>query len=104
MEFASFRALTAPGGMRKVGIGCLPRLVMWTRRLCMPVFICLGAAWPALAAPPKRVLVLYENGRLLPANIEGDRGLNETIAASGVPVDVRAEFLDYPDFGGGSYI
>ena len=56
------------------------------------------------AEPPKRVLVLYENSRLLPANIEGDRGLMDAISSSGIPVDVRAEFLDYPDFGGDQFV
>jgi len=28
-----------------------------------------------MAATPRNVLVLYSNGRLLPANIEGDGGL-----------------------------
>jgi signal transduction histidine kinase len=52
----------------------------------------------------KRVLVVYENNRILPANIEGDRGLNEAIASSGRAVSIRAEFLDYPDFGGVDYV
>ncbi|MGH6644398.1 MAG: sensor histidine kinase, partial [Bradyrhizobium sp.] len=68
------------------------------------MLVCLISLSSARAEGPKRVLVLYENSRLLPANIEGDRGLNEVVASSGVPVDVRAEFLDYPDFGGDSYV
>jgi len=51
----------------------------------------------------KLVLVLYENGRLLPANIEADRGLNQAIASTGSAVDFNSEFLDYPRFGGDAY-
>jgi signal transduction histidine kinase len=87
-----------------VGKGRLRRLRSLTRHFCTLVLVCLWAASPVRAEPPKRVLVLYENSRLLPANIEGDRGLNEVIASSGLPVDVRAEFLDYPDFGGDAHV
>src|SRR5262245_38454035 len=52
----------------------------------------------------RQVLVLYENNRLLPANVEADRGLNKVIAGFGSPVEVSAEFLDYPRFGGESYV
>jgi hypothetical protein len=52
----------------------------------------------------KQVLVLYENNRLLPANIEADRGLNRVVAEFGSPVEVSAEFLDYPRFGGEGYV
>src|SRR4029078_5941866 len=51
-----------------------------------------------------RVLVLYENNRLLPANVEADRGLNRLIGSFGKPVEVSAEFLDYPRFGGDEYV
>ena len=50
------------------------------------------------------VLVLYSNGRLLPANVEGDRGLHQAV---GSPADRPAllfyEFLDAPRFGGKAY-
>ena len=58
----------------------------------------------ALAAPAgetRHVLVLYANQRLLPANIEIDRGLHETIASS---TELSAEFLDYPRFSGELYV
>jgi signal transduction histidine kinase len=61
-------------------------------------------ASPAAMAEAKRVLVLYENNRLLPANVEGDRGFSDAIGSGREPVDVRAEFLDYPDFGGDDYV
>ena len=72
--------------------------------LCVIAALHFCALSTAYAQAPKRVLVLYENSRLLPANIEGDRGFNEVVASSGVPVDVRAEFLDYPDFRGNDYV
>ena len=84
--------------------GCLPQLFIRGAVFSLPVSILLCVAWPVQAAAAKKVLVLYENGRMLPANVEGDRGLNEVIEASGAPVEVRAEFLDYPDFGGDSYV
>jgi signal transduction histidine kinase len=58
----------------------------------------------AQAEMAKQVLVLYENNRLLPANVEADRGLNRVIAGFGSPVEVGAEFLDYPRFGGEEYV
>ena len=61
---------------------------------------------PALAASEtKNVLVLYSNGRLLPANVEADRGIRETIRSSEHrPVVVFDEFLDAPRFGGPDYV
>src|SRR4029453_13551036 len=58
----------------------------------------------AQAETAKQVLVLYENNRLLPANVEADRGLNRVITGFGSPVEVGAEFLDYPRFGGEEYV
>lgn len=59
----------------------------------------------ALAAEKvKRVLVLFANNRLLPADIEADKGLREVIASSGIGTDVRTEFLDYPDFSGDAHL
>jgi signal transduction histidine kinase len=61
-----------------------------------------GICLPAIAAGETRnVLVLYSNGRLLPANIEADRGLREAIRTpEGRPVIMYDEFLDVPRFGG----
>ncbi|WP_300336321.1 ATP-binding protein [Accumulibacter sp.] len=60
---------------------------------------------PLLAdAPSRNVLVIYANGRLLPANFEADGGLRETIrTSSGRPVSIFDEFLDAPNFGGDAY-
>jgi signal transduction histidine kinase len=58
----------------------------------------------AAAAEAKNVLVLFSNARLLPANVEAEGALRETLAkAQGGPVDVFAEFLDAPHFEGERY-
>ena len=64
-----------------------------------------GAGPPALAAAEARnVLVVYSNGRLLPANVEGDRGLHEAVRApTEHPVQLFYEFLDAPRFEGEAY-
>jgi signal transduction histidine kinase len=58
-------------------------------------------ALAALAGETRHVLVLYSNNRLLPANLEFEAGLRETLANS---TELSAEFLDYPRFDGESYI
>jgi len=59
------------------------------------------AAW---AAPARNVLVLYSYSRLLPANVEADRAFGETFAARPeLGVEMFAEFLDRPRFGGEAY-
>ncbi|MBK6556520.1 MAG: GHKL domain-containing protein [Comamonadaceae bacterium] len=51
------------------------------------------------------VLVIYSNGRLLPANVEADRGLREGLAAAAGPAaNVFDEFLDVPRFGGAEFV
>jgi hypothetical protein len=55
-------------------------------------------------AQPKSVLVIYSNGRLLPANFEVDRGIRAAISTSTVgPVALYDEFLDQPRFEGDTY-
>lgn len=50
------------------------------------------------------VLVFYSNGRLFPANVEGDRGLHRAVLADASrPVALFYEFLDAPRFGGLSF-
>ena len=67
----------------------------------------LAACWLLLAsvAPAageaRDVLVLYSNNRLLPANIEGDRGLREALPEG---AELSAEFLDYPRITGEAYL
>ena len=63
-------------------------LVAWMLQSFTGRFSCLWLlAWGFALAPlaamadPKaaNVLVIYSNGRLLPANVEGDRGLREAL-------------------------
>jgi signal transduction histidine kinase len=63
-------------------------------------------ALPAAAEEKARnVLVLYSNSRLLPANVEVERGLRDAIPANGAQrIEVFDEFLDTPRFGGDQYI
>lgn len=50
---------------------------------------------------PRRVLVLYSNSRLLPANIEADRGLRGALQdPARPPVLLFDEFVDAPRFDG----
>ncbi|MFO1422817.1 MAG: hypothetical protein U1F70_04045 [Candidatus Competibacteraceae bacterium] len=65
------------------------------------VACCFLLVSPAPAEETRRVLVLYSNHRLLPANLEFEAGLRETLADS---TELSAEFLDYPRFDGESYI
>jgi signal transduction histidine kinase len=60
---------------------------------------------PAVAsAEINSVLVLYSNGRLVPGNVEGDRGLHQTLGApAGQSLILSYEFLDAPRFGGPAY-
>jgi len=63
----------------------------------------LGAPAGA-AAEISKVLILYSNGRLLPANVEGDRGLHEVVhAPAGGELRLFYEFLDAPSFEGPSF-
>ena len=55
----------------------------------------------AAPAQVSNVLVLYSNNRLLPANVEVDRGLRQTGArAPTSQVEIFDEFLDRPAFSG----
>lgn len=57
-----------------------------------------------MAADARNVLVLYSNGRLVPANVDVERGLRATIHDTAAqPVEVFTEFLDYPEFVGDDY-
>ena len=78
------------------------------RCLCAPVWLLLlgllSASPSVLAVTPHNVLVIYSNSRLLPATVEGDRGLVEGFAARpDLTVAVSAEFLDQPRFSGEAY-
>jgi signal transduction histidine kinase len=78
------------------------------RILCL---CCLGHAFalaPVAAMADHKaanVLVIYSNGRLLPANVEADRGLREGLAGrAGPAANVFDEFLDVPRFGGTEFV
>lgn len=57
-----------------------------------------------MSADARNVLVLYSNGRLVPANVDVERGLKSAIVDSADrPVEIFSEFLDYPEFVGEDY-
>jgi hypothetical protein len=58
----------------------------------------------ATAESTTRVLVLYSYNRLVPGNIEVDRGLATMLEGSGSrPLRIFSEFLDSPEFYGEDY-
>jgi len=69
----------------------------------------LGTAWSlaraaSVAVETHTIVVLYTSDRLLPADIEADRGLRAAVGRdNNVLVDVCDEFLDEPRFGGAAY-
>ena len=64
----------------------------------------LLAAQSVLAAETHTVLVLYSNNRLVPGNVDVDRGLRAALTnTSERAVVTYSEFLDEPDFGGPEY-
>jgi signal transduction histidine kinase len=66
--------------------------------LLLLVMLCMPTKAAAAAAS---VLVVYSNGRLLPANVEADRGIRQILgAATDRTVAVHDEFLDAPLFSG----
>ncbi len=69
------------------------------------VLVCLLTVSPPVpAAIPHNVLVLYSFSRLLPANVDGNRGLTDEFAARpDVPIALSVEFLDNPTFSGEAY-
>lgn len=69
--------------------------------LCL-LLACLWSVACAATGEPANVLVIFSNSRLLPANVEFDRGLNDAADGS-ANVRFFAEFLDSPEFGGDSY-
>lgn len=57
-----------------------------------------------MSADATNVLVLYSNGRLVPANVDVERGLkSEIVDSADRPVEIFSEFLDYPEFVGEDY-
>ena len=63
----------------------------------------LFLAWPAMAADAPRVLVLYSDERLLPANIVIDESIRATFAVGTKnSVEFHSEFFDAARFPGRS--
>lgn len=78
------------------------RAAMRAVAVVLPVVLALGA--PAVLAADADVLLVFSNNRLLPANVEADRGFSERATGSRAP-DLRifAEFLGAPTFSGDDY-
>ncbi len=84
-------------------------LIARVGRFTCLLLVFLGFHFSTWAAPdrqqPANVLVIYSNGRLLPANVEADKGLREGLSVAGGPeANVFDEFLDVPRFGGAEYV
>jgi signal transduction histidine kinase len=64
----------------------------------------IAAARGATAASTRRVLVLYSYNRLVPGNVEVDRGINTVLEGKDMgPLRRFSEFLDSPEFHGEDY-
>ena len=78
------------------------RAMQWAWLLALLLALCHPAA--VASHHEATVLVLYANSRLLPANVQYDQGLRETIRTSADrPVALFDEFLDVARFGGQAY-
>ena len=76
---------------------------MTTRHWLVILSLLLGVA-TAHAGDPRRVLVLYSNGRLLPANIEIEHEISRVLAGtSRKTVQILSEFLEFTEFPATSY-
>ncbi len=67
---------------------------------------CIACVAPAavLAADARNVLVIFSDSRQLPANVEAEQALHQTIVSTEErPVDLYAEFLDRSHFDSESY-
>ncbi len=72
--------------------------------IALLLLMCAWIAPAALAAEGDRVLVVYSDDRMLPANQEADRAFNTSLAVSAHrPVDVYSEFLDRARFSNDRY-
>ena len=65
---------------------------------------CHGVGFASEMGNAKHVLVLFDNNRLLPANVQGDRGFTEAVSASNPQAVISEEFLDAPRFDGEAYV
>lgn len=86
----------------------LPLLATWRFLLrAWLAALLFGALGPNCAVATQReftVLVIYSSSRLLPANIEGDRGLRQGLRSTADrKVLIIEEYLDIPRLGGAAY-
>jgi signal transduction histidine kinase len=81
-----------------------PLSIAWARAAACRLFVALCAACcmgSAAAEHGTTMLVLYSNGRLLPANVAADQGLRAVLqSAPSREITVYDEFLDSPRFEG----
>jgi signal transduction histidine kinase len=75
----------------------------WPKNACLPLVMLMFIAFPLLpgvaAASGTNVLVLFSNGRLLPANLEVERGLRSALSPE-QQAGLFEEFLDAHRFNG----
>ena len=83
-----------------VRVGRFARTLIWL----VMVGLALANPSPALAEATRNVLVLYSFGRLLPANLDGDRALRAGFAERpDLQVSISVEYLDNLRFNGEDY-
>jgi signal transduction histidine kinase len=77
-----------------------PLLLAWLLAGGVPILLAAApASAPASPEASRSILVLYSNGRLLPANLNFDQGLRQSLsAAPGPAIEILDEFLDAPRF------
>jgi len=93
-----------PPALPDVGKIAAPFVAFAPAMLAVLTLLACGVAGAAEQLPDANVLVVLSNNRLLPANVEFDRGLNEDAGGSARRrVRLLAEFLDAPEFGGEAY-
>jgi hypothetical protein len=88
------------------GKGLLTRKRRWPANGMLALALALSflAVPSVLAQTPSNILVIYSFGRLLPANLEGDNALRETLATRpDVPVTISFEYFDNLRFSGEAY-
>jgi len=93
--------------------GHLPRLrfvfllvVAWSLAGAVPAAETAAAASPAsqaTSAPARNVLVLFSSHRPLPANIQIDAGMRESLPSPDQNILLFEEYLDQPTFAGADY-
>lgn len=82
----------------------LARLLAGALVVALASSACAAGEQGAGGASGKHLLVLFSNNRLLPANVEADRGIRSKLQGLQPDAEISAEFLDYPRFTGEDYI